>query len=260
MVFFVILVEVRTYIILVYNKNMKIALIQMNSEKGNIEKNLELTKEYFKQAIDDGAEVVVFPEMNVTGYFVSKKYLNKALTLESKEVLDILNLTNKNNFTIIFGIAELLNDKFYITQIIGEQGKIVGVYRKHNIINDETNIFTASNSKQVFYRGDLSYGITICADIDLPDLYEEYAKLGCNLIIECASPDLYGNREQRDWEKGYIWWRKNCVKKIGKYSKYNNVKIAVATQRGRNEADDFPGGGYLFSENGKIINETENYK
>jgi len=239
---------------------MKIALIQMNSEKGDIEKNLELTKKYFRQAIDNGAEIVVFPEMSITGYFTSEKYLQKALNLENKVILNIISLTKNNNATIIFGIAESLDKHFYITQVVAELGKIIGVYRKHNIISDETNLFTASNIEQVFYKNNLKYGITICADIDLSDLYKKYAQLGCNLIIECASPDLYGSREQRNWENGYNWWKNNCIEKIGKYSKDNNVKIAVSTQRGRNQEDDFPGGGYLFSENGGIIAETDNYK
>ena len=79
-------------------------------------------------------------------------------------------------------------------------------------------------------------------------------------MFECASPDLYGSREKRNWNSGYNWWKNNCIKKIGKYSKDNNLKIAVSTQSGRNLEDDFPGGGYLFSRNGKIINETRNYK
>lgn len=239
---------------------MKIALVQMNSEKGDIEKNLESTKKYFKQAIDDGADVVVFPEMSITGYFTSEKYLEKALNLESKVILDIISLTKNNNATIIFGIAESLGENFYITQVVAELGKITGVYRKHNIMEDETNFFTPSNTEQIFYKNNLKYGITICADIDLPNLYKKYAQLGCNFIIECASPDLHGSREQRDWEDGYNWWRKNCIEKIGKYSKDNNIKIAVVTQSGRNKEDDFPGGGYLFSENGEIIVETDNYK
>lgn len=239
---------------------MKLALVQMSSKKGGIEQNLELTKKYFKQATDDGARIVVFPEMSLTGYFVSKKYLNKALSLESRQVLDVVSLTKDNDSTIIFGIAELLDDKFYITQIIGEKGKVVGVYRKHNVVNDEEIFFTKGNLEPIFCKGNLSYGITICADIDLPDLYKKYATLGCNLVIECASPDLYGDKEQRNWESGYNWWKKKCIENIGKYSKDNNIKIAVSTQGGRNEEDDFPGGGYLFSEKGELISETKDYR
>lgn len=232
----------------------------MSSEKGDIEKNLESTKKYFKQAIDGGADIVVFPEMSLTGYFISEEYLNKALTLKSKEVLDIVNLTKDNNFTIIFGIAEKYDDKLFVSQLVAQNGYLVGVYRKHNVINNETKIFTSGEDLPTFNLGEHKFGITICADIDLPELFEKYTQLGCSLVFECASPDLYGDRVNRDWLKGYNWWRNNCIEKIGRYSKNNNIKVAVTTQSGRNIEDDFPGGGYLFSQNGDLVSETSDYE
>lgn len=76
----------------------------------------------------------------------------------------------------------------------------------------------------------------------------------------CASPNLYGNQENRNWKKGYLWWKNNCIEKIGKYAKNNNINIAVATQSGRNEEDDFPGGGYHFSPKGDIVKKTIDHK
>ncbi|MEK9177574.1 MAG: carbon-nitrogen hydrolase family protein, partial [Patescibacteria group bacterium] len=73
-------------------------------------------------------------------------------------------------------------------------------------------------------------------------------------------PNLYGDRRDRNWEKGYAWWRNNCIEKIGKYALYNKITIAVTTQSGRDIDDDFPGGGYLFSKNGELIAETKDYK
>jgi predicted amidohydrolase len=239
---------------------MKIALIQMSSQKGEISSNIEVTAQLFLKAQESGSDIIVFPEMNITGYFSTPEYLKYALTLDSKEIAKILELTRKTNNTIIFGIAEKKDNKFYITQIVAESGKIIGVYRKKNIINDEAKIFTSDNSESIFNKNKLKYGITICADIDLPELFQKYATSGCNLIIECASPDLYGNRNPRNWESGYKWWRDNCIEKIGKYAKNNNIKIVVATQSGRNIVDDFPGGGFFFSEKGKIIAETRDYK
>jgi predicted amidohydrolase len=94
----------------------------------------------------------------------------------------------------------------------------------------------------------------------LPELFEKYAQAGCQLVFECASPDLYGERNNRDREKGYAWWRKNCFEKIGQYALHNKVMIAVSTQSGRNVDDDFPGGAYLFSASGELLAETKDYK
>lgn len=239
---------------------MIIALVQMFSEKGDTKSNLLKTKELIRRSVKSGAEIVVFPEMSLTGYFASKKYLDATLQLNSKEVLEIVKLSEELGVTIIFGIGEQSDDKYYITQIVAQEGELIGCYHKHNVINDEANIFELGKELSTFSIGEIKFGITICADIDRPELFREYADRGCNVVFECASPDLYGDRENRDWEKGYLWWRQNCVEKIGKYSKDNEIKIAVATGSGRNLEDDFPGGGYLFSENGEIITETRDCK
>lgn len=232
----------------------------MNSQKNNLQANFATTKHFFEKSVKLGSDIVVFPEMNLTGYFATSEYLKSALEINSDYALKTVALTKDTNVTIIFGMAEALNGKFYISQVVAESGKIVGIYRKHNVINDEAKIFTPGDSEPIFCKSNKKYGITICADIDMPELYKKYAVKNCEFILECASPDLYGNRNPRNWESGYNWWRINCIEKIGKYSKDNKIAIAVATQSGSNQDDDFPGGGYLFSKDGQILAETKDYQ
>lgn len=241
-------------------RKMKIALIQMSSKKGDVVDNLRAMVNFIEQASHEHADIIVFPEMSLTGYFTSAKYLPSTLTIESTEVKKIISLSRIHNLTIIFGLAETSDSKTYISQLVAQNGMLSGIYRKHNVINDETKIFTPGESLPVFNLGKWKFGLTICADIDLPELFVKYAEAGCQIVFECASPNLYGDRENRDWKKGYAWWKNNCIEKIGKYSLYNKIMIAVVTQSGRDIDDDFPGGGYLFSKNGELIAETKDYK
>lgn len=237
---------------------MKIALVQMPSAKGETAQNLERTLSFIDSACQNGAEAVVFPEMSLTGYFTEEKCAGACLMLDSIEVKKVIEASEC--ITIIFGIGESDNEKKYISQIVAQNGKLLGVYRKHNIKNDEALLFSPGLEEPVFTIGEKKFGIVICADIDCPELFAGYAKKGCDIIFECASPDLYGKRDPRNWEKGYLWWKNNCIEKIGKYAKDNRIKIAVATGSGRNEEDDFPGGGFLFSPEGETIKETTDYK
>lgn len=232
----------------------------MTSGKGRVKQNLTVIRDYFYKALLEGVDILVFPEMNLTGYFDNESYKKDFLELDCKDVTAVVNLTKGNNLTIIFGIAEKDGSNCFITQVVAQSGEIIGVYRKHNIVNKEADIFLRGKEEPIFHKNQLIYGVTICADIDLPNLYKKYSEAGCNIIFECASPDLYGSREKRDWAKGYEWWKNNCMSKIGSYAKQNNIMIAVATQRGRNEEDDFPGGGYLFSIKGDVIAETRDYR
>lgn len=232
----------------------------MSSEKNNLNSNLAVTADFVKQAAQNMADIVVFPEMNLTAYFTSEADAFSALTVEDENVQAIIRLSKDYNLTIIFGIGEKKDDKLYISQLVAQNGKLMGIYRKHNIVGAELKLFTPGKDLSIFNFGELKFGITICADLDAPELFAEYAKADCQIVLECASPDLYGDRAKRDWERGYTWWRENCIKKIGQYALDNKMVIAVATQSGRNQDDDFPGGGYLFLPTGQLSAETKNYQ
>jgi len=238
---------------------MKIALIQSPAVMGNVEENLRIASDFVGKASDLGSEVFIFPEMSLTGYFDKAEQMKYSISLENEHVIKMVDLSNGGK-TIIFGLSEKKGNYNYITQVVAQNGKMVGKYEKHNLAGDEAKNYIKGKDTPVFNVGDLRFGITICADIDLESLYKTYKEKGCDIVFECASPDLYGDSENRNWRSGYDWWRENCIEKIGKYSKDNRIKIAVATMSGSNEYGDFPGGGYLFSEKGEIISETRIHK
>ena len=86
------------------------------------------------------------------------------------------------------------------------------------------------------------------------------AKLGARAIFELAAPNLYGDRETRDWKAGYEWWEELCKERLSNYSLKYNLWIPVAMQAGRTSDDDFPGGGYLFSPQGERVYATKDWQ
>jgi N-carbamoylputrescine amidase len=132
---------------------MKIALIQMSSKKNDAESNLAFIKDFVKQAADKQAEIVVFPEMNLTGYFASEKYLSSVLVVEDNKVQEVIALNKTYNLTIVFGIAEKEGGKIYISQLVAQGGELKGIYRKHNTIDEEAKIFTPGNDTPTFNLG-----------------------------------------------------------------------------------------------------------
>lgn len=238
---------------------MKAALIQSPAVMGDIEKNYELASNLINEASALGAEIYVFPEMSITGYFDKKDQMKNSIKIDNEYVKKMTNLSADGKI-IIFGFSEKRDKYNFVTQVVAQEGKMIGKYEKHNLAGDEAKNYKKGKDVPVFSVGDLKFGITICADIDLETLYKKYKEKGCDIVFECASPDLWGDSKNRNWESGYNWWRENCIEKISKYSKDNKMKIAVTTMSGRNEYGDFPGGGYLFSEDGEIVAETKDYK
>ena len=74
-----------------------------------------------------------------------------------------------------------------------------------------------------------------------------------------SAPGLYGSQKTRDWEAGFKWWQGKCRTQLGKYARKYGLHIAVATQAGCTVDEDFPGGGYLFDNQGRLVAQTTDW-
>lgn len=238
-------------------KNIKIALVQMRSEKGQLNDNLDQIEAYIKRCKDKNAEIVCFPEMSITGYIDPIKFPQGVLSLNSAPVKRFIELSGLYGILAIAGIAEENPDgKPYITQLAALNGELLCSYRKINVADNEAELFTQGEDIGAFDFKGIKFGLAVCADINKEDVFKAYAASGAELVFECAAPGLYGEQATRDWYSGFNWWRSECFTKLGRYAKDNSIYIAVSTQAGRTIDEDFPGGGYTFSPEGNCICET----
>lgn len=239
---------------------MNIALVQMCAVKGDIAANLHRTRARLDEAQAAGAEVVVFPEMSLTGYIDPTRWPNAVLSLDDEPVQNLAHITNGTSLTVLAGIAERNPaGRPFITQVVAQGGRIAGAYRKQTIPADEAGWFDAGDGGPVFEHRGIPFGIAICADIDCGDVFSRQVAAGARVIFECASPGLYGPQATRNWQSGYAWWRSECHSKLGRYARENRAWIAVATHAGRTIDEDFPGGGYLFDPHGVCVAETDDW-
>ncbi|MDF2686559.1 MAG: nitrilase [Clostridia bacterium] len=239
---------------------LKIALTQMRCEKSEIEKNLKTIEDYIKESINNGCEIICFPEMSITGYINPIKNIEAVIKLNSIPLSHILDLSRIYNIIIIAGFTEFNPDgKPFITQIAVKNGELICVYRKITIAEDEKDWFSPGKELGIFTYREIKIGLSVCADIDNELLFKEYATENVNIVFEAAAPGLYGEQSTRNWKNGFDWWKGECYGKLGRYSKENKMYIAVSTQAGRTADEDFPGGGYIFSPKGDCLFETADW-
>jgi predicted amidohydrolase len=237
---------------------MRIALVQMRAEKGDIEGNLRAIAGYLHEAEVRGADIVCFPEMSVTGYIDPTRQPEAVIDLDGPEVAQLLALSTTHRAVISAGFVERNGArKPFITQIVAMGGELLGVYRKRTIVDEEAVWFSpGEESAPVLPVGGERVGLAVCADIDNPAVFAEAASQGATIVLHAAAPGLYGEQATRDWQSGYDWWRGECCDKLSSYAREHGIAIAVATQAGRTADEDFPGGGYLFGPDGTLLAET----
>lgn len=242
-------------------KQIELGLVQMHCPKGEAQTNLTTTQKYIKEAASKNVDFICFPEMSITGYINSNNFPEALLSLDSSEITRFIKMTENNNVTAIAGIAEKNpNGQPFITQIIAHRGALLGYYRKINIVKDEKGLFSSGSKISIFNHPLLKFGVSVCADIDKREIFEEYTKQGAKIIFESAAPGLYGAQATRNWQSGFNWWKNECWTKLGTYARTYKIYIAVATQAGRTIDEDFPGGGYVFNPSGETIYSTPDWK
>lgn len=244
---------------------LTVTLVQMRCEKGAIDDNLAATRDQFCGAAFRGADIVLFPEMSLTGYVVPQRCPEAILTLDGPEVAALVALTHDREAALVAGIIEAHGapspaDKPYITQIIAAHGELLGCYRKVSIEDEELDWFSPGAEYPLFEHLGLTFGVAICADVGHREVFAAYARQGAQTVLVAAAPGLYGDQATRNWYSGHAWWRGECLKGPGAYAAEFRIPIAIATQAGRTHDEDFPGGGYLLGPDGRLLAETPDWR
>ncbi|HEX8218527.1 MAG TPA: carbon-nitrogen hydrolase family protein [Chloroflexia bacterium] len=245
---------------------LKIGLAQMRCEKGDWEGNLRRTEELMSEAASLGCEVVVFPEMGLSGYCYDEHYTRAARSLDSDVVRRFVELTARYGVAASGGFIEANgDDKPFVTQVLAQNGRVVGVYHKTHIVDEEAGLFSPGVEMPVFrlrVRGkELTCALAICADSDRPDLFARFAEQGARVVFHSSAPGLYERRtDEASWRAGYEWYRGYLGERLPGYAVENGLAIAVATQCGATVDEDFPGGSFVFGPDGSCLACTEDHR
>ena len=244
------------------NSTVKIALIQMRCEKAAITENLKGLSIYIAEADKKGVDILAFPEASITGYVDVnlEKYPDVIIPPDGAAINAVCSMTTGRNVTVLAGFIEANpGGKPFITQAVIRNGRIIGFYRKMNIVDEDNDWFTPGDSVSIFTHDDISFGMAICSDIGNEAVFAECARQGARIVFVLAAPGLLGEQATRNWRSGFEWWEGECRKYLEGYAKKYRIWIAVATQAGRTVDEDFPGGGYVFAPDGRRVYATPDW-
>ena len=174
-------------------ETFKIALAQISCLRGNKKANLQKIEEYAKKAKEKNAELVVFPELSLTGYTVRDEVYELAEKIPGPSTSAIEKLTREIGIHIIFGMPEL-SEKTEATVynsavLIGPEG-LIGKYRKmylptHSVF-EEKRYFRPGHDVGAFETELGKIGIIICYDLFFPEVSRLTRLEGAKLIV-CIS-------------------------------------------------------------------------
>jgi NAD+ synthase (glutamine-hydrolysing) len=181
---------------------LRLALAQIDARVGDVEGNAAKITDQIARARDAGAELVLFPELAVTGYPPEDLLLKEHFLLAAAAAVAEL-AGEAQGIVALVGFPERADDVHNALAVLAE-GELQAVYRKSVLPNygvfDEQRYFQVGEGGAVLQFGDARLGLTICEDIWTPGPpASDEALAGAPLILNAsASPYHAGKGVQRE--------------------------------------------------------------
>ena len=177
-------------------EKIKIALAQMKSKREDKKTNLHRIEDFTVKAEEQNADLVVFPELALTGYVLRDRIYELAEQIPGPTTDIVEELARKTGRHIVFGMPELIGKtKATISNtavLVGPSG-LVGKYRKmylptHSVF-EEKRYFRPGYEPVALNTKLGKIGLCICYDVFFPEVYRLTRLKGAELIVTIsASP------------------------------------------------------------------------
>jgi NAD+ synthase (glutamine-hydrolysing) len=181
---------------------VRLALCQLNATVGDIHGNAERIGEGIRAAKGAGAELVLFPELALTGYPPEDLLLKEHFLADAAAALDGL-ASQAHQIVAVVGFPERAEDVFNSAAVLAN-GSVHAIYRKVYLPNygvfDEQRYFQAGAAGAVIDVGAERVGLTVCEDMWEPGPpASDEAHAGATLILNIsASPYHAGKGAERE--------------------------------------------------------------
>ena len=229
-------------------EDIRIATVIFRSVVGKVRRNLDAMVHWITLSKNEGAALICFPELNISGYSNFEEIIQTAETVPGSITRHLSNLSESQDITILAGMVEK-DDKnhAYSSHLVIKPDGFVGVYRKLHIAPPEQGIFTPGNAIPLFSAGDVKFGIQLCYDSHFPELSTYMAIKGADLIfIPHASPR--GTPQEK-----YRSWMRHLVARAFD----NGLFVVACNQIGENEKGlHFPGISMVIGPSGNVIEKN----
>lgn len=187
---------------------MRLAMVQM-SAAGSMEQNMEKSIDAIKAAAEHGADIVLFPEVQLTEFFPQYREQDVSdyqVELDSDIVRMFCDECRKNNIMAVPNLYLVEHDKLYDASIlIDRNGEILGVQKMVHIAQTdkffEQDYYTPSDDGFKVFQTELgNIGIVVCFDRHYPESIRTEALMGADIILIPTVNTKAEPSEMFEWE------------------------------------------------------------
>ena len=225
---------------------LSIALAQLNLTVGDIEGNTARIIETTNKAADQGCQLVVFPELCVTGYPPEDLLLRPAFIEKSQHAVNTI-VKAVDKAAMILGYPLKKDDRLFNVASFISSGAIQATYAKQHLPNysvfDEKRYFAPGESPSVVNFEQARIGITICEDIWEYGPVEGSVDAGAEIVININASPFHVDEVDRAQQRLQV---------VSSRARALAVPIVYVNQVGLQDELVFDGASFVVDASGEI--------
>lgn len=231
---------------------MKVALAQISSHLGDVRKNFDLHLQYIQKAKKKNADLLVFPELSLTGYTLKDLVEEVALNPENSRLFNRLKAESRQ-ISLVFGfVEEKERGLFYNSAAFLSGGKIHHIHRKVFLptfgMFEEARFFAQGKNFNTFPTPYGNTGMMICRDfLNYGASYLLFAG-GSEIIIILSAAPGRGISDKAYYETSRMWESMGEV-----ISRFSTAFLIYCNRVGFEDGKHFAGGSYICNPMGQLI-------
>lgn len=236
---------------------MRVGLAQIRPVLGRVEENLKLHREMIHRAYSEQVDLLVFPELSLTGYQLKDLTLEVAHPLRAEPIQQLVDESNR--LDLVFGLVEEgPGHLFYNTAIYASEGEIRHVHRKVYLptygMFEEARHFARGRSFRSFDTKFGRMGLLICEDAWHPSAPYLLVQDGAEILIVLANAPAKGMGAQT------MSAEENWYAMLSNYSMLHGVITLYANRVGTEDGITFFGGSMVVDPYGRILERGERFE
>jgi len=231
---------------------MRVALAQVAPVLGNVAVNLKMHRTVIRKAAAAGADLVIFPELSLTGYLLQDLVPEVALSPDRSTVVKELRRLSRR-IALVVGLVEESEDHcFYNSALFLSDGKILHRHRKVYLptygMFDEGRDFAAGDSFSAFDTPWGRFGILICEDAWHPAAAYLLARDGADFILILSSGPSRGVGSGKELASITSW-----VDLCRVTARFQTLYALYVNRVGVEDGMHFSGGSFVADPFGDIV-------
>jgi predicted amidohydrolase len=230
-------------------QRLTVGLAQIAPRLGNLAANAEVHLMHIKEAVRNGCDLVIFPELSLTGYTLRDQVPDCARQHSDKLIRNVVRAAKQT--TIVFGFVEQGEDyRFYNAAIVAERGEIVAVHRKSVLptygMFDEGRFFAPGNRIGTINLSWGKLGLLICEEAWHPVNPYLLWLDGALFTVQIANGTARGRHAHMTPGGSEVIWNRMNSTYAALYSQY----LLFCNRVGFEEGVNFWGGSEIVSPDG----------